>query len=226
MDLQKFMDKYLNKEEIKDLASEFDFKQSGTKKELIDRIISDPDFKLDDITSVLYKENVQDICEDLGLKVTGTKDDLWDSIVEKLGLGKKKTTGIPIKTVSTAKVKDFNSLTQVINEWIPSKRHKTEEGYQSDLRSFLEYKHNLVVKEEAGVTQVDILVEDRLPIEIKKNPSRGDFDRLSGQIDRNIEVYGNLTIVICQVQTRDLLNEYKNRSESRYSSEQLIWIIK
>lgn len=70
------------------------------------------------------------------------------------------------------------------------------------------------------------MVENGLPIEIKKNPSRGDFDRLSGQIDSNIEVYGNLVIVICQMQTRDLLNEYKNRSESRHSSEQLVWIIK
>ncbi len=73
---------------------------------------------------------------------------------------------------------------------------------------------------------MDILVDNCVPIEMKKNPSRGDFDRLSGQIDLNIKTYGNFIVVICQMQTRDLLNEYKNRSESRYSSNKLIWIIK
>lgn len=99
MNIREFLRKYLTKEDVKDLASEFDFKQSGTKNELIDRIIADPDFELDDITTALYKEDVQDICEDLGLKVTGTKDDLWDSIVNNLGFDKVKTVQVPTKSI-------------------------------------------------------------------------------------------------------------------------------
>ena len=69
-------------------------------------------------------------------------------------------------------------------------------------------------------------MENELPLELKKNPNRGEFDRLSGQIQRHIEEYGKLIIVVCQLETRDLFNEYKNRSEDNYSSNQLIWISK
>ena len=67
-------------------------------------------------------------------------------------------------------------------------------------------------------------MENEIPIELKKNPDRAAFDRLVGQLDRHIEVYGKLIIVLCQLETSDLFNEYKTRYEGRYSSDQLIWI--
>ncbi len=110
MDLQKFIDNYLNKEDIKELTSEFDFKQTGSKKEIIERLIFDPDFEPEDITTVLYKEDVQDFCEDLDLGVSGTKGDLWDNFVDKLELDKKKAARVSKKPVSAKVVKVLTQL--------------------------------------------------------------------------------------------------------------------
>jgi len=90
----------------------------------------------------------------------------------------------------------------------------------------LKHKHGFKTQNEVGTTQIDILVNDTIPIELKKNPKRGDFDRLSGQIIRNINAYGTLIVVICQLETQELFMEYKNSLKNRYSSEELIFIVK
>jgi len=232
MKLKEFMDKHLYKEEVQDLAAEYDLKVSGNKEEIMDRVLSCEDFDLEDLTRYFYKEDLQDICRDLGISPSGTKDDVWDRIVEELDLEQSaKTVTTPV--ISREPSQESNrtdaqrqSLEEIILNWIPARRYKTEEGYQTELRSILEHKYGLKVQDEAGPTQVDILVNDSIPIELKKNPKREDFDRLSGQVDRNIEFYGKLIIVICQLETRDLFIEYKNRFETRYSKEELIFIIK
>lgn len=233
MNVKKFMDKHLYKEEVQDLAAEYGLKVGGNKEEIMDRILKCEDFDLEDLAKYFYKEDLQDICRDLSLSPSGTKDDVWDRIVVELGLNQQTKPSEmfvtpPIthpKPVITAETQT-QSLEMIIQNWIPVRRYKTEEGYQTELRSVLEHKYGYNVLDEAGPTQVDLLVNDSFPIELKKNPKREDFDRLSGQIDRNIEVYGKVIVVICQLETRDLFLEYKNRLKSRYSQEQLIFIIK
>ena len=226
------MDKYLYKEDVQDLAASYGLKVSGNKDEIIKRVLNCENFELEDITSCLYKEDVQDICRDLGLSPSGSKDDLWNSIVEELGLEQStETVKTPVISAETSQVTirtdtQIQSLEEIIQNWVPARRYKTEEGYQTELRTVLEHKYEYIVQDEAGPTQVDILVNDSIPIELKKNPKRDDFDRLSGQVDRNIELYGKIIVVICQLETRDLFIEYKNRFETRYSSEQLTLIIK
>jgi len=121
---------------------------------------------------------------------------------------------------------DKETIYTIIRNWVPAKRHKTEEAYQTELRCILEYEYKYSVRENAGISHVDILVEDKIPIELKKKPSRGDFDRLSGQIKRHMEIYDNLIIVICQLDKRYLLNEYSSRFENEYPPNQLLWITK
>ncbi|MFQ5978578.1 MAG: hypothetical protein ACE5OZ_10670 [Candidatus Heimdallarchaeota archaeon] len=223
--IRGFMQKYLTVEYLKEIISEYPVKQTGKKEELIDRLIGDPEFELHDVYFAMDSWVIQETCRKLRLPVSGNKEELWGRILQKLEAEKpeKKKVVAPPSMQTTDLDK---SIVQIIREWVPAKRHRTEGEYQTELRSLLEYKHNYSVKEEAGSTQVDILVENEIPIELKKNPNRGDFDRLSGQIVRHIEAYGKLVIVLCQLQTRDLFNEYKNRFEEQYSSDQLIWIEK
>lgn len=123
-------------------------------------------------------------------------------------------------------VEGIHIIEDIIHKWVPDRRYSTEEGYQAELSSLLKHKHGFKTQNEVGTTQIDILVNDTIPIELKKNPKRGDFDRLSGQIIRNINAYGTLIVVICQLETQELFMEYKNSLKNRYSSEELIFIVK
>lgn len=219
------MQKYLTKEYIKEIVSEFPIKQTVTKDELIDRLIADPEFDLHDIFFVVNLCDMKEISRKLRLPASGNKEAQWENILQKLEAEKPEFQ--EIVSPPAQKMADLSeSIVQIIHEWVPAKRHRIEEGYQTELQSLLEFKHDFKVKEEAGASQVDILVENEIPIELKKNPDKGAFDRLTGQIDRHIEAYGKLIVVVCQLATRDLFNEYKNRLEERYASDQLIWIEK
>ncbi|MHA2246600.1 MAG: hypothetical protein ACXADY_16780 [Candidatus Hodarchaeales archaeon] len=249
--LSKFLEEYCSKDDLQRLAKKSKLKTSGNKGQLSKRIISIPEFDLDVIKQAFNKSNLQKISRDLGIPATGDKDELWTRIILKKGFISEDSISVQTDYQLSNKISDkpkiqsndvekaiiiekssavepepltIKSLSNMIGDWVPSRRFKTEETYQNDLRTYLEYKKNLEVQVEAGITQVDILVEKAIPIELKKNPKRTDFDRLFGQIERNIEVYGKLIVVICQLQSRDLFNEYKNRCQ--YSTEQLEWIIK
>ena len=329
--IKTFMNKICNKEELQLLTDEFNLKRSGTKSELIERITSQSEFKLDDIQRVFYKENLQDICRNRDLLVSGTKDELWERIVEDFNVtepqpkrftrptGEKRTillatagrqrrprtitkSQLPtyqeearkgdatlyeieahnadeareiikkgglwkvpyengvifsnaqsMKEISLVDVEtpttqptqaphepiiqptpseavseptqNMAGIVQLIREWHPRQIYKFEEAYKAALGSYLE-KHKLKVREEAVSTRVDLLVEDSIPIEIKKNPDKSAFDRLIGQMERNIKEYGKLIIVICSLQRGDLFNEYKSLAEDKYSSEQVVFIVK
>ena len=247
MNVKDFMVKHLYKEEVQDLAKNLSLDKSGKKEDIILRILSCKDFELDDLTEYFYKEQFVGLCWNLNLPISGSKETLWNRIVDELKLDinqtlkeleKKEKKSLEAKSeIIKEKALEAKSeiieeneeviqLERIIQQWFPARRYKTEEGFQTELRSILEHKYSLKVQDEAGPTQVDILVNDSTPIELKKNPKREDFDRLTGQIDRNIELYGKIIIVICQLETRDLFLEYKNRLERRHSPEELIFIVK
>ncbi len=233
MNVFDFMKKHLYKEEVQDLAKNLGLDKSGKKEDIILRILSCKDFELDDLTAYFYKHHLSDLCWELDLPISGSKDTLWNRIVDDLKLNIKQTLKELEKTEEKLVEKEQEVIEEetipleiIIQKWIPARRYKTEEGYQTELRSLLELKYGFNVKDEAGPTQVDILVNDSIPIELKKNPKREDFDRLSGQVDRNIELYGRIIIVICQLETRDLFREYRNRLEKRYSNEEIMFINK
>jgi hypothetical protein len=89
MDIKEFLDKCLNKEQIQDLLEEYRLKVSGTKDELIDRLLSESDFDtlVDDIYGYLHEEEMKEICKDLGLVTLDLEEDfdlkekLWGRIM-------------------------------------------------------------------------------------------------------------------------------------------------
>ena len=58
---------------------------------------------------------------------------------------------------------------------------------------------------------LQILAAYGIGIEVKVNPDRGEYDRLSGQIIRQLEEFGVVIVLIIRPDKRDLLEEYKIR---------------
>ena len=77
----------------------------------------------------------------------------------------------------------------------------------------------IFIKQEAGETRVDILVNFSIPIELKKNLTQSGYDRLIGQGIRHIRSYGNLIVVICDTTRRELFEDFEHIINSRFSGE-------
>ena len=160
--LSKFLEQYSSKDDLQRLAKKLKLKTSGNKGQLSKRIISIPEFNLNIIKQAFNKGNLQKISRDIGISATGDKDELWERIILKKGLISEgslptETKSLIIEkqkyyssdvTKSVEKIKKseesptepkkltFESLGNIIREWVPSRRYKTEETYQNDLRNY------------------------------------------------------------------------------------------
>lgn len=101
-------------------------------------------------------------------------------------------------------------VVETIKEWIPKQRYKQEESYEAALAEYLEGK-GIGAPEQQGASLTDILAVQGVGIEVKVNPGRGDYDRLVGQIIRQLEEFGVLVVLIIRPDRRDLLEEYKSK---------------
>tara|TARA_Y100000310_G_scaffold35549_1_gene33598 strand:- start:1441 stop:2043 length:603 start_codon:yes stop_codon:yes gene_type:complete len=103
----------------------------------------------------------------------------------------------------------FNEVMGIINNWDPDDDSFTDEkDYQDDLISFLREKLNekqpigigtqkrIKVQSESGRHLCDIVVNEEIGIELKKDLKLSEVDRLKGQIDRFKKQYKDLIIVV------------------------------
>lgn len=80
----------------------------------------------------------------------------------------------------------FGLLMKDVRNWSPARRRGVEETYKVELRKHLEsLGHRLA--EEAGDSHCDLVVGNGYAIELKKDPSLAEYDRLFGQIARHLE---------------------------------------
>ncbi|NPD87379.1 MAG: hypothetical protein HGN29_01565 [Asgard group archaeon] len=246
MNIIQFFNEVFDKDEVQNIALFFGLSTTGKKAEIIKRIAKSENFDVNELLNHFNRDQLYILCFNLRLPVSGTKKELWNRIVTRFQLDRE----IPVieepepdevsptpqideqipeekQIVEDKKVdEELHEIADIISNWVPDMRYIHEEGYQAELSSLLKLKHGFKVQKEVGATQIDILVNDTIPIELKKNPNRGDFDRLSGQIIRNIDTYGKLIVVICQLETQELFMEYKSSLGNRYSSEELVFIVK
>lgn len=103
-----------------------------------------------------------------------------------------------------------NGIVKVIRDWMPKQRYRQEETYVAALAEYLEGK-GIKAPEQKGASLTDILAAHGIAIEAKVNPDRGEYDRLSGQIIRQLEEFGTVIVLIIRADKRDLLDEYKSR---------------
>jgi hypothetical protein len=102
------------------------------------------------------------------------------------------------------------AVVRVIEEWIPKQRYGSEEPYQSALAEHL-VGQGISAPEQQGASLTDILAAHGIGVEIKLTPGRSDYDRLVGQIVRQLEEFGVVIALIVRSDRRDLLEEYESR---------------
>lgn len=102
---------------------------------------------------------------------------------------------------SSKNEKFFNEIVDKIARWTPDRKRIIEEGYKIELRKYLEAYFNL--DEEFGESNPDILINKKFPIEVKKDPSLSEYDRLLGQMIRHHKVYGSAIAIITNVSSQD-----------------------
>lgn len=105
---------------------------------------------------------------------------------------------------------DIPRIVHVIKEWIPKQRYGSEEPYQSALAEHL-LGQGVSAPEQQGASLTDILAAYGIGIEIKLKPERTDYDRLMGQIMRQLEEFGVVVVLIVRPDRADLLEEYKSK---------------
>jgi hypothetical protein len=103
---------------------------------------------------------------------------------------------------------------QAIENWIPKQRFTDEEAYEAALAEYLAGQ-GIDAPEQQGMSLADILAAYGIGVEIKFKPNRGDYDRLSGQIMRQLEEFGTAVVLIIRPDRRDLLDEYASRFDDR-----------
>ena len=110
---------------------------------------------------------------------------------------------------------DFESVIQLVEKWIPDRKRRSEEGYQVALRSFLEQKRYRV-EEGAGDSDVDLAVNDKVGIELKKDPVLAEYDRCFGQIARHLNNYDYVLVVVLNATHQDRFREFESNVDKFY----------
>ena len=106
------------------------------------------------------------------------------------------------------KNKTFIEIVEKINAWTPDRKRALEEGYKIELRNYLAKFFD--VEEEVGESNADLLINNKYPIELKKDPSLSEYDRLLGQMIRHNKQYGNAIAVITSISSEDRYKKFKN----------------
>lgn len=78
------LDKYFYKEDLQIMLDSINLPRSGTKDELIERIIESGEADVQDILGILNKDVLVEICEIIDLETKGTKDQLKKRILDEV----------------------------------------------------------------------------------------------------------------------------------------------
>ncbi len=103
--------------------------------------------------------------------------------------------------------KELKRIADLIRKWSPNRKRFTEETYKVELRGFLQ-ANRVNVTEEKGESNIDLLVDELIGIEMKKDPSTSEYDRLLGQMVRHLMIYENLIVVVCDISSEDRYREF------------------
>ena len=103
--------------------------------------------------------------------------------------------------------KSFNEIVHKIVLSNPDRKRIIEEGYKIEIRAYLEKFFD--VEEEVGETNPDLLLNKKYPIEIKKDPTQSEYDRLLGQMIRHNKSFGSAIAVITSVSSQDRYKKFQ-----------------
>jgi hypothetical protein len=116
----------------------------------------------------------------------------------------------------------LQTVSKVVVGWTPRQNRRSEEAYKAELAEYLRSHGYPRTREEEGVSNPDILVDEKVPVEIKLNPDRSELNRLSGQLlDMKSEFGG---VIACIIQTKGSL-DLVERFQVRFRDDQQVVII-
>ncbi|HTD40548.1 MAG TPA: hypothetical protein VK671_08005 [Mucilaginibacter sp.] len=101
----------------------------------------------------------------------------------------------------------FHNIVDKLISWTPDRKRIIEEGYKIELRNYLEKYFD--VEEEVGESNPDLLIDKKYPIEVKKDPTQSEYDRLLGQMIRHNKLYGNAIAVITSISSEDRFKRFQ-----------------
>jgi len=215
-DIYQFIN-YLKKDELKFICEDLDLKTTGARDELAERVFSEI---LIGWTEDYYIKEMRRVSTN-----QGWNEKRWKEFLSSLHEEEVKETVEAPKRVSIPEVRekdDFSELISAIKRWVPLKRHRNEEGYQMDLRTYLEYKCGYQVRLETGETMADIMVNDMFPIEVKKNPTLSAYDRLMGQLIRHHRAKGYAIAVVCDVRRLEQFEDFKHNVSKHFEKNVIV----
>jgi hypothetical protein len=197
---------------------------SGSKNELILRLLEALENSPQRVFESFDGPSLWEMADNNEIKRRKIKQDQIDEILSSFfGIitQKSERTISPTKTVldnnrmeSNPNSKpqidrdDFAVLVGEIKTWSPHSRYKTEGEYRIDLYAHLNAK-GYKTRMEDGDTLADILVNDKIPIEVKKSPRSSEYDRAKGQLHKHCKAFNSVIAVVCDVRTRDEFDDFK-----------------
>ena len=125
----------------------------------------------------------------------------WADVFQILGITKKNS---PTYSKSN---KSFNDIVERIVNWTPDRKRIIEEGYKIELRNYLEKHFNL--EEEVGESNPDLLINKKYPIEVKRDPTQSEYDRLLGQMIRHNKLFGSAIAIVTSVSSQDRFKKFQ-----------------
>ena len=120
----------------------------------------------------------------------------------------------------------FEEVVQAVDYWIPSKEYNHESKFQNELQEFLDNELNAnsggimgmggggrdrVVERESGRARADVVVDQTVGIEMKRELSNSQTKKLRGQIEEYLDEYPYVIICACGIQDMDGWRRLKNK---------------
>lgn len=116
-------------------------------------------------------------------------------------------------------------VAQLVEQWNPSQVYDHERKYQSELQEFLDSELNSqqggfgmnagggghVVSTERGVSRGDVVVDDVVGIELKRNFSNSQKKKLRGQLEDYADNYDFVIACACGIEDMDGWRELENK---------------
>lgn len=118
----------------------------------------------------------------------------------------------------------------LVDQWVPSQEYDHENKYQSELQEYLDEALNQqgggmgldmgggqehVVSTERGTSYGDVVVDDTVGIELKRNFSNSQKKKLRGQLEDYADNYEFVIACACGIEDMDGWRELENKFSNR-----------
>jgi len=124
----------------------------------------------------------------------------------------------------------FDQVIKLVKDWRPKKDYGHESKFQKELQEFLDEELSKsdsgmmagmgnqkedVVKRERGKSRGDVVVNDKIGIELKRDLTNSQVKKLRGQIEDYLDNYNQVIVCACGIKDKDGWKELKNKYEGK-----------